>query len=130
MGCWFPAEWCLRPLGLWRSSRSHWPWRRDLCGSRSQTSLCDDELARTAIAWLGGSVDRLLDVRVDVDGCERLLAEFAQDVVGAAAEFACDRERGAFVVGPLAHLQEVGVVGRALPGGLLAGLVQRPTQHR
>jgi hypothetical protein len=34
------------------------------------------------------------------------------------------------VVGPLAHLQEVVVVGRGLPGGLLAGLVQRPTQHR
>jgi hypothetical protein len=63
-------------------------------------------------------VDRLLDVRVD--GCERLLAELAQDVVGAAAEFACDRERGALVVGSLAHLQEVLVVGRGLAGRLLA----------
>src|SRR6266545_7755047 len=129
MGCWFPAVCCLRPLGLWRPSRSDRRWRR-ACAGAGRKHLRDDELARTAIAWLGSSMDRLLDVRVDVDGRERLLAELAQDVVGAAAELAGDRERGALVVGPFAHLQEVLVVGRGLAGGLLAGLVQRPAQPR
>ena len=73
----------MRPLGLWRP-----PSRIDLgggtCAGAGRKHLRDDELARTAIAWSGSSVHRLLDVRVDVDGRERLLAEFAQDVEGAA----------------------------------------------
>ena len=42
---------------------------------------------------------------------ECVVAEFAQDVVGAAAEFACDREAGAVVVKPVGDLEVVGVVG-------------------
>ena len=72
--------------------------------------LRDEGLARTATGCSGGSVYCLLDGRVD-DWGERLLAQLAQDVVGAAAELAGGRERGALVVGPVAHLQEVLVVG-------------------
>jgi hypothetical protein len=43
-------------------------------------------------AWLGGSGDLLLGVRVAVDGGECFVAELAQDVVGASAELAGDRE--------------------------------------
>jgi hypothetical protein len=75
------------------------PWRRD-CAGAGREHLSDEELARTAIGWSGGSVHRLLDV----GWCERLLAELAQDVVGAAAELARERERGALVVGSFAHL--------------------------
>jgi hypothetical protein len=42
---------------------------------------------------------------------ECVVAEFAQDVVGASAEFARDREAGAVVVDPLGDVQVVGVVG-------------------
>jgi hypothetical protein len=45
--------------------------------------------------WLGGSCDRLLD------GGEGLIAQFAEDVVGASAELARKREAGAGVVDPL-----------------------------
>jgi hypothetical protein len=40
-----------------------------------------------------------------------VIAELAQDVVRAAAEFARDREAGAVVVDSLGDLQVVGVVG-------------------
>jgi hypothetical protein len=42
---------------------------------------------------------------------ECIIAELAQDVVCAAAEFARDREAGADVVDSLRDLQVVGVVG-------------------
>ena len=83
------------------------------CAGAGREHLRDDERARTASGWSGGSADRLLDGRVDVDGRKRVLAELAQDVVGAAAELTRDRERGAFVVSPFAHMQEVGWSGEA-----------------
>src|SRR5712691_4727960 len=87
-------------------------WRQGRRGSRPQEHLRDDGQRRAHGCWRGsgGSLDRLLGL-VDLDGGERLLAELAQDVVGAAAELARDRETGTVVVDPLAHLAEVGVVG-------------------
>ena len=46
-----------------------------------------------------------------VGGGECVVAEFAQDVVGASAELARDREAGAVVVDPVGDLLVVGVVG-------------------
>ena len=57
---------------------------RRTCAEAGRKHLRDDEMARTAIGWSGGSAHRLFDVHVDVDRRERLLAEFAQDVEGAA----------------------------------------------
>ena len=55
---------------------------------------------------------------VDESRCQRwcgrrecVVAEFAEDVMGAAAEFARDREAGAVVVEPVGDLQVVAVVG-------------------
>jgi len=59
--------------------------------------------------WLGGSVDECRSRRVGWGEC--VVAEFAQDVVGAPAEFARDREAGAVVVDPFCDLEVVGVVG-------------------
>ena len=58
--------------------------------------------------WLGG-VDEFLSRQVGRG--ERVVSEFAQDVVGAPAEFARNRETGAVVVDPLGDLQVVGMVG-------------------
>ncbi len=63
---------------------------------------------RTAIRS-GGSVDELRLWQVGRGEC--VVAELAQEVVGASAEFACDRETGAVVVDPLGDLEVVGVVG-------------------
>ena len=82
-----------------------------------------------ALAWLGGSCDRLLGLRVALDGGERFLAELAQDVVGASAELAGNREAGAVVVDPLGNLQVLGVVGRAGAGGRQRRLEQGPAQQ-
>jgi hypothetical protein len=59
--------------------------------------------------WLGGSVDELRSRQLGRGEC--VVAEFAQDVVGAPAEFARDGEAGAVVVDPVCDLQVVGVVG-------------------
>src|SRR5215211_4468662 len=64
---------------------------------------------RTAIGS-GGGVDESSGRRCVGRG-ECVVAELAQDVVGAAAEFARDGEAGAVVVDPLGDLQVVGVVG-------------------
>src|SRR6266511_204771 len=48
------------------------------CAGAGRKHLRDDEQARTAIGWSGGSAYRLLDVRVEVDGRERFLAELAR----------------------------------------------------
>ena len=53
----------------------------------------------------------LLARRRGLDRCERLGAELAQDVEGAAAELARDRQTGAVVVDPPRHLPVVLVVG-------------------
>jgi hypothetical protein len=60
--------------------------------------------------WLGGSVDELRGRR-RLARRECVVAEFAEEVVGAAAEFAREREAGAVVVDPLGDLEVVGVVG-------------------
>src|SRR5215207_8700060 len=91
-------------------------WRRGVGGSRSQ-SICVTTGGGALVLALGGSCDRLLGVRVAVDGGECFVAELAQDVVGAPAELAGDREAGAGVVEPLGDLEVVGVVGRAGAGG-------------
>src|SRR5712692_5955661 len=104
-------------------------WRRGVGGSRSQ-SICVTTGRRVRMmAWLGGSRARLLGVRVAVDGGECFVAEFAQDVVGASAELAGDREAGAGVVEPLGDLEVVGVVGRAGAGGRDGRFEQRPAQQ-
>ncbi len=59
--------------------------------------------------WLGGGVDELRSRQVGRGEC--VVAEFAEDVVGAPAEFARDRETSAVVVDPLGDVQVVGVVG-------------------
>jgi hypothetical protein len=59
--------------------------------------------------WLGGGVDELRSRQVGRGEC--VVAEFAQDVVGAPAEFARDGEAGAVVVDPFCDLEVVGVVG-------------------
>ena len=65
-------------------------------------------IAGTRAVGLGGNVDG----RPRRAGwCECLLVEFAEDVVGAAAEFARDGEAGAVVVDPLGDFEVVGVVG-------------------
>src|SRR6266487_2458915 len=75
-------------------------WRRGVWGSRPQ-SICVTTGRRARIqAWLGGSGDRLL-VGWLLDRGECLVAELAQDVVGASAELAGNRQTGAGVVEPL-----------------------------
>src|SRR5712692_7661567 len=93
-------------------------WRRGRCGSRPQSICVTTGRRARVLAWLGGSCDRLLCCRSVLDGAERLLAELAQDVVGAPAELAGNREAGAVVVDPLRDLAVVGVVGRTGAGGL------------
>jgi hypothetical protein len=61
------------------------------------------------LVWLGGSCKRLLVWLLDRG--ERVLAEFAEEVVGAPAELAGDRQAGAVVVEPLGDLAVVGVIG-------------------
>src|SRR6266536_2181344 len=104
-------------------------WRQAPCGSRPQSICVTTGRRARVLAWLGGSLDRLLGVRVALDGGERFVAELAQDVVGAAAELAGNGEAGAVVVDPLGDLQVVAVVGRAGAGRLLCRLEQRPAQH-
>lgn len=65
-----------------------------------------------------------------VDRRESVVSELAQDVVGTAAEFACDGEAGAVVVEPLGDLAVVGVVGTATAGGALGRFEERPAQQR
>src|SRR6266508_6323969 len=82
-------------------------WRQAPCGSRPQSICVMTGRRARALAWLGGSRDRLLGLRVAVDGGERFVAELAQDVVGAPAELARDRQAGAVVVDPLGNLEVV-----------------------
>ena len=72
--------------------------------------LRDDGLTRAGAGLLGGSWDRLLGLRLGFNRGERLIAQFAQDVVGAAAELARDREAGAVVVDPACDLEVIVVV--------------------
>ena len=97
----------LRPLGLWRPVSAGGVGGGSIAGAgRKGISLM---MGERAVITSGGSVDELCSRRVARG--ERVVAEFAQDVVGASAEFACDREAGAVVVDPLGDVQVVGVVG-------------------
>jgi hypothetical protein len=75
------------------------------------------------------ALDRLVGLWFAFNGGERCIAQFAQDVVGASAELARDREAGAVVVDPTGDPEVVVVVGRAAAGGLVGGLEQRPPQQ-
>src|SRR6266566_338256 len=103
-------------------------WRRGVWGSRPQSICVTTGRRARMLAWLGGSCARLLGL-VAVDRGECLVAEFAQEVVGASAELAGDREAGAGVVEPLGDLEVVGVVGRAGAGGRHGRFEQRPAQQ-
>ena len=72
--------------------------------------LRDDGLTRAGAGLLGGSLDRLLGLRLGFNRGERLIAQFTQDVVGAAAELAGDREAGAVVVDPACDPEVIVVV--------------------
>jgi hypothetical protein len=87
------------------------------------------DAARGLLAWLGGSLDRLLGLPLAFNRREGCIAQFAQDVVGAPAELAGDREAGAVVVDPSGDLEVVVVVGRGWARGLVGGLEQRPPQR-
>jgi hypothetical protein len=77
-------------------------------GALRELAASIDVIAGTRAVGLGGSVDR----RPRRTGwCECFVAELAQDVVGAAAEFARDREAGAVVVDPFGDLEVVGMIG-------------------
>src|SRR6266542_6554918 len=75
-------------------------WRQAPCGSRPQSICVTTGKRARVLAWLGGSCDRLLGL-VAVDRGESFVAEFAQEVVGAPAELAGDREASAGVIEPL-----------------------------
>src|SRR6266545_56064 len=104
-------------------------WRRGVWGSRPQSIFVMTGRRARVQAWSGGSCDRLL-VGWPLDRGERLLAELAEEVVGASAELAGNREAGAVVVDPLGDLEVVAAVGRAGAGGRLRRLEQGPAQHR
>jgi len=91
--------------------------------------LRDDGLTRAGAGLSGGSWDRLLGLRLGFNRSERLIAQFTEDVVGAAAAFAGDREAGPVVVDPACDLEVIVVVRRAAARGLVGGLEQRPTQQ-
>src|SRR5216684_8010753 len=109
MGCWSPRG-CLRPLGLSRPSRPVGRWRRGVCRSWPQSICVTTGRRALVLAWLSGSCDRLLD------GSEGLIAQFAQDVVGAPAELAGKRDAGPVMVDPLGDLEVVAAVGRTRHG--------------
>ncbi len=66
-------------------------------------------MGERAVITSGGGVDELRCCRVGWGEC--VVAEFAEDVVGAPAEFAGDREAGAVVVDSFGDVAVVGVVG-------------------
>jgi len=99
----FPAG--LRPLGLWRPASTGGGGGGSIAGAgRKVIGLM---MGKRTVKWLGGGGLRLRGV----GRCECVVAELAQQVVGAAAEFARDGEAGAVVVDPLGDLLVVGVVG-------------------
>src|SRR2546430_17045994 len=75
-------------------------WRQAPCGSRPRSICVMTGRRARALAWLGGSCDRLLGLRVALDGGERPVPELAQDVVGPPAGPARHREAGAGCGGP------------------------------
>src|SRR6266487_2291100 len=97
----------LRPLGLWRPASAEGVGGGSIAGAgRKGIGLM---MGERAVITSSGSVDELRSRRLAQGEC--VVAEFAQEVVCAAAEFARDREAGAVVVDPLGDLQVVAVVG-------------------
>src|SRR6266536_491990 len=129
MGC-DPRERLLAAARSLEAVQAIAAWRQAPGGSRPQSICVMTGRRARALAWLGGSGDRPLGVRVALDGGERFVAELAQDVVRAPAELAGNREAGAVVVDSLGNPQVVGVVGRAGAGGRQRRLEQRPAQQR
>src|SRR6266851_6247562 len=70
-------------------------WRREHCGSWPQRHRFD--VGERAVITSGGRVDERRS-RLLVGRGECVVAEFAQEVVGAPAEFARDRQTSAVVV--------------------------------
>ena len=97
----------LRPLGLWRPASARGRWRREHCGSWPQD--IGVMMGKRTANGSGGGVEEFRSGQVGRG--ERVVSEFAQDVVGASAEFACNGEAGAVVVDPLGDLEVVGMVG-------------------
>jgi len=96
----------LRPLGLWRPASAGGVGGGSIAGAgRKGIGLM---MGARAVIRSGGSVDELRSRRVGWGEC--VVAEFAQDVVGAPAEFARDREAGAVVVDPACDLEVIVVV--------------------
>ena len=98
----------LRPLGLWRPASPVVGGGSIAGAGRKGIGLM---MGERAVITSGGGVDELRFRRLVSGQCECVVAEFAQDVVGAPAEFARDRETGAVVVDPFGDVEVVGVVG-------------------
>ena len=97
----------LRPLGLWRPASAEGVGDGSIAGAgRKGIGLM---MGERAVIMSSGSVDELCSRRAA--GGECVVAEVAQDVVRAPAEFAGDREAGAVVVDALGDVEVVGVVG-------------------
>src|SRR6266511_4088828 len=129
MGC-DPCERLLAAARSLKAAQAGGRWRRGVWGSRPQ-SICVTMGGRARVlVCLGGSSDRLLVRHCLLDRGERVLAEFAEeDVVGAPAELAGNREAGAIVIYPVGDLEVVAAVGRAGAGGRLCRLEQGPAQQ-
>ena len=100
------------------------PWRQKICGSRAADHRHGGGPDAHAHRMASGSLG-LLGSRWRHGG----VSEVPQDVAGSPAELAGHRQAGPVVVDALPHLEVVGVVRRALPGGALGCLEQRPAQH-
>ena len=109
-----PGRWALAAGGL---------------GERAAEHLRDDGRARVLMC-LGGGSDRFLFGGCVFDRGERVLAELAEDVIGAPAELAGDREAGAIVIDSVGDLEVVAAVGRAGASGRLRRFEQGPAQDR
>src|SRR5437899_3346173 len=97
----------LRPLGLRRPASAEGVGGGSIAGAgRKGIGLM---MGERAVVTSGGSVDELCSRQFARGEC--VVAEFAQDLVGAPAEFARDRVAGAVVVDPFCDVQVVGVVG-------------------
>jgi hypothetical protein len=97
----------LRPLGLWRPASAERVGGGSIAGAgRKGIGLM---MGTRAAITSGGRGDEVRCRRLGRGEC--VVAEFAQEVVGASAESAGDREARAVVVNPLGDFEVVGVVG-------------------
>src|SRR5207253_8824832 len=101
--------------------------RREQCGAGRKGICVMMGDARTGSS-LGRNTDDLVVCRRVVERCERVVSEFAEDVVRAPAEFARDGETGAVVAEAFGDLEVVGVIGRGAASGALRCFKQGPAQ--